>query len=91
MGVQPDVLAKHLTENNQIPAVVSEVLRTKALNLVVEHVKAKDERAPTSTSRPSSATSPASTRRRRRRGGRGRMQRRPPRPAPRPAEDKADA
>jgi trigger factor len=43
MGVQPDVLAKHLTENNQIPAVVSEVLRTKALNLVVEHVKATDE------------------------------------------------
>ena len=43
MGVQPDVLAKHLTENGQIPAIVSEVLRTKALNLVVEHVKAKDE------------------------------------------------
>ncbi len=43
MGVPPDVLAKHLTENNQIPAVVSEVLRTKALNLVVEHVKATDE------------------------------------------------
>ncbi|GAA0371685.1 trigger factor [Actinoallomurus spadix] len=43
MGVQPDVLARHLTENNQIPAVVSEVLRSKALNLVVEHVKAKDE------------------------------------------------
>jgi trigger factor len=43
MGVQPDVLAQHLTENNQIPAVVSEVLRTKALNLVVEHVKATDE------------------------------------------------
>lgn len=43
MGVQPDVLAQHLTENNQIPAVVSEVLRTKALNLVVEHVKVKDE------------------------------------------------
>ncbi|WP_433174533.1 trigger factor [Actinoallomurus sp. CA-150999] len=43
MGVQPDVLARHLTENNQIPAVVSEVLRSKALNLVVEHVKAADE------------------------------------------------
>jgi trigger factor len=43
MGVQPDVLAQHLTENNQIPAVVSEVLRTKALNLVVEHVRATDE------------------------------------------------
>jgi trigger factor len=43
MGVQPDVLAKHLTENNQIPAVVSEVLRSKALNLVVEHVKATDD------------------------------------------------
>ncbi|MCW2860615.1 MAG: trigger factor, partial [Actinoallomurus sp.] len=44
MGVQPDVLAKHLTENGQIPAVVSEVLRTKALNLVVEHVKATDDK-----------------------------------------------
>jgi trigger factor len=43
MGVQPDVLAKHLTDNGQIPAVVSEVLRTKALNLVIEHVKAVDE------------------------------------------------
>ncbi len=44
MGVQPDVLAQHLTENNQIPAIVSEVLRTKALNLVVEHVKATDDK-----------------------------------------------
>jgi trigger factor len=44
MGVQPDVLAKHLTENNQIPAVVSEVLRSKALNLVVERVKATDDK-----------------------------------------------
>jgi trigger factor len=43
MGVQADVLAKHLTDNDQIPAVVSEVLRTKALNLVVEHVKAVDD------------------------------------------------
>ena len=43
MGVQPDVLAQHLTENNQLPAIVSEVLRSKALNLVVEHVKAADE------------------------------------------------
>ncbi len=44
MGVQPDVLAKHLTENGQIPAVVSEVLRTKALNLVITHVKATDDK-----------------------------------------------
>jgi trigger factor len=44
MGVQPDVLAQHLTENNQIPAIVSEVLRSKALNLVVEHVKATDDK-----------------------------------------------
>jgi trigger factor len=43
MGVQPDVLAKHLTEGGQIPALVSEVLRTKALNLVLEHIKAVDE------------------------------------------------
>jgi trigger factor len=44
MGVQPDVLAQHLTENNQLPAIVSEVLRSKALNLVVEHVKATDDK-----------------------------------------------
>jgi trigger factor len=44
IGVQPDVLAKHLTENNQIPAVVSEVLRSKALNLVVENVKVTDDK-----------------------------------------------
>ncbi|MEV5826422.1 trigger factor [Spirillospora sp. NPDC052242] len=43
MGVQPQQLAQYLTENNQLPAIVSEVLRSKALNLVVEHVSIKDE------------------------------------------------
>ncbi|WP_396450379.1 trigger factor [Actinomadura sp.] len=43
MGVQPQQLAEYLTQNNQLPAIVSEVLRSKALNLVVEHVAVKDE------------------------------------------------
>ncbi|MFC5754368.1 trigger factor [Actinomadura rugatobispora] len=43
MGVQPQQLAEYLTENNQLPAIVSEVLRNKALNLLVEHVTVKDE------------------------------------------------
>ncbi|MBD2900062.1 Trigger factor [Actinomadura sp. RB99] len=43
MGVAPQQLAEYLTQNNQLPAIVSEVLRSKALNLVVEHVTIKDE------------------------------------------------
>ncbi|MGK5557827.1 trigger factor [Actinomadura kijaniata] len=43
MGVAPQQLAQYLTENNQLPAIVSEVLRNKALNLIVEHVTIKDE------------------------------------------------
>ncbi|SEG52086.1 trigger factor [Thermomonospora echinospora] len=43
MGVQPQQLAQHLTDSGQIPALVSEVLRSKALNLLVEHVKITDE------------------------------------------------
>lgn len=43
MGVQPQQLAQHLTESGQIPALVSEVLRSKALNLLVEHVKIVEE------------------------------------------------
>jgi trigger factor len=43
MGVQPDQLAKHLTESGQIPALVTDVLRNKALSLLVEHVKVTDE------------------------------------------------
>ncbi|RAY10695.1 trigger factor [Actinomadura craniellae] len=43
MGVQPQQLAQHLTDSGQIPALVSEVLRSKALNLLVENVKIKDE------------------------------------------------
>lgn len=43
MGVQPQQLAQHLTESGQIPALVSEVLRSKALNLLVENVKIVEE------------------------------------------------
>ncbi|WP_019630345.1 trigger factor [Actinomadura atramentaria] len=43
MGVAPQQLAEYLTENNQLPAIVAEVLRNKALNLIVEHVTIKDE------------------------------------------------
>jgi trigger factor len=43
IGVQPQQLAQHLTESGQIPALVSEVLRTKSLNLIVEHVKVVEE------------------------------------------------
>ncbi|MFI0357618.1 trigger factor [Actinomadura sp. 9N407] len=43
MGVQPQQLAQYLTENDQLPAIVSEVLRSKSLNLLVEHVTVKDE------------------------------------------------
>ncbi len=43
MNLPPQQLAQYLTENNQIPALVAEVLRSKALNLIVEHVKITDE------------------------------------------------
>ena len=43
IGVQPQQLAQHLTESGQIPALVSEVLRTKSLNLLVEHAKVVEE------------------------------------------------
>jgi trigger factor len=43
IGVQPQQLAEHLTESGQLPALVSEVLRNKALNLIVEHVKVTEE------------------------------------------------
>jgi trigger factor len=43
MGLQPQQLAQHLTESGQIPALVSEVLRTKSLDVLLEHVKIKDE------------------------------------------------
>ncbi|HEX6468280.1 MAG TPA: trigger factor [Streptosporangiaceae bacterium] len=43
MGVQPQQLADHLAESGQLPALVSEVLRNKALNLIVEHVKVTEE------------------------------------------------
>jgi trigger factor len=43
MGLQPQQLAEHLTESGQIPALVSEVLRNKSLNVLLEHVKVTDE------------------------------------------------
>lgn len=43
MGVQPQQLAQHLTESGQVGVLVSDVLRNKALTLVVEHAKITDE------------------------------------------------
>ncbi len=43
MNLPPQQLAQYLTENNQNPAQVAEVLRSQALNLIVEHVKISDE------------------------------------------------
>ncbi|MQA95342.1 MAG: trigger factor, partial [Streptosporangiales bacterium] len=43
MGVSPDALAQHLVESNQISVAYTEVLRGKALSLVVEHAKVTDE------------------------------------------------
>jgi trigger factor len=43
MGLQPQQLAQHLTESGQIPALVSEVLRSKSLNVLLEHVKIVEE------------------------------------------------
>ncbi|MBC6460800.1 trigger factor [Actinomadura sp. HBU206391] len=43
IGMQPQQLAQHLTESGQLPALVSEVLRTKSLNVLVENVKIVDE------------------------------------------------
>jgi trigger factor len=43
IGLQPQQLAQHLTESGQLPALVSEVLRTKSLNLLVQNVKITDE------------------------------------------------
>ena len=43
MGVAPDQLARHLTDAGQITAVVQDVLRSKALDLLMEHAAIKDE------------------------------------------------
>jgi trigger factor len=43
MGLQPQQLAQHLTESGQIPALVSEVLRSKSLEVLLEHVKIVEE------------------------------------------------
>lgn len=43
MGVQPQQLAQHLTDSGQVGALVSDVLRNKALALLVEHAKITDE------------------------------------------------
>lgn len=43
MGVQPQQLAQHLTESGQVGMLVSDVLRNKALALLVEHAKITDE------------------------------------------------
>lgn len=43
MGVAPNQLAQYLVENNQMGVVVTEVLRGKALDLLVEHAKVTEE------------------------------------------------
>jgi trigger factor len=43
MGVAPDQLARHLTESGQVTAVVQDVLRSKALDLLMERAAIKDE------------------------------------------------
>jgi trigger factor len=43
MGVAPDQLAAHLSDSGQIGSAVSDVLRSKALDLIVQRVAVKDE------------------------------------------------
>ncbi len=43
MGVAPDQLARHLTDTGQVTAVVQDVLRSKALDLLMERAAIKDE------------------------------------------------
>jgi trigger factor len=43
LGVAPDRLAKQLTDHGQLSAVVADVLRTKALNLIAERARVTDE------------------------------------------------
>jgi len=42
-GVSPDTLARELTDANQLPAVVSDVIRSKAADLLAERVNVTDE------------------------------------------------
>ncbi|HEX9031550.1 MAG TPA: trigger factor [Streptosporangiaceae bacterium] len=42
-GVSPDQFARHLTSSNQLGAVVSDVLRSKAADLLAQRVKVTDE------------------------------------------------
>jgi len=43
MGVAPDQLARQLTDQGQLSAVVADVLRSKALTLIAERATVKDE------------------------------------------------
>lgn len=43
MGVGPEQLAQHVSQSGQIGALMSEVLRGKALDLVLEHAEITDE------------------------------------------------
>ncbi|CAM4296303.1 trigger factor [Nocardiopsis rhodophaea] len=43
MGVSPDQLAQHLVESNQIRVAYTEVVRAKAMDLVLEKAKITDE------------------------------------------------
>jgi trigger factor len=42
-GVSPDQFARHLTSSNQLGAVVSDVLRSKAADLLAQRVRVTDE------------------------------------------------
>jgi trigger factor len=43
MGVAPDQLAKQLTDNGQLPAVATDVLRGNALGWLAAHARVVDE------------------------------------------------
>ncbi len=43
LGVPPDRLARQLTDNGQISAVVADVLRSKALSLIAQRARVTDE------------------------------------------------
>jgi trigger factor len=43
LGLTPDRLARQLTDNGQLNAVVADVLRSKALGLIARRAKVTDE------------------------------------------------
>jgi trigger factor len=43
MGIQPEQLAKELTDRNQINAAVADVVRSKSLDIIAQRADIKDE------------------------------------------------